>query len=107
MVEGFAAEAQRRSALQAVEEKRLSSSVSVEPQCGQRIERLSGTGPSVGCERGGAMPNSASLRRPSALMSSVVQAGESTVRTETSAMPCSCSTCSMSAVMASIAGQPV
>ena len=40
---------QRRSALQAVEENRLSSSVSVEPQCGQRTEQASsGTGPPAG-----------------------------------------------------------
>lgn len=53
------------------------------------------------------MPNSASLRRPSALMSSVDQAGASTVVTRTSRMPWAVRTRSMSADMASMAGQPV
>ena len=50
------------------------------------------------------MPNSRSLRRPSAVMSSVDQAGESTVRTVTSRSPCRRSTCCISADIASIAG---
>ena len=53
------------------------------------------------------MPDSASLRRPSALMSSVDHGGERTVTTETSRIPCSRSTRSMSEDIASIAGQPV
>src|SRR5690606_28832523 len=72
-------ERHRRSALQEVEPKRDTSSVSGEPHCGQGTcrrggSRASGTGPVGRCGAlpGGAIPYSASFRLPSAEIQSVV-----------------------------------
>ena len=86
---GSAQDRQVHSALQGVEPKWLISRVSGEPQCGQRTENASITGPSVACAAGpgGAIPYSRSLRRPLSLIQSVVHAGASTVRTRTWSAP--------------------
>ena len=55
---------------------------------------------------GGAMPYSLSLRRPSSLIQSVVQAGDSTVRTFALRKPARSSASSISRAIMFIAGQP-
>ena len=52
------------------------------------------------------MPYSLSLRRPSSLIQSVVQAGDSTVRTFGRRMPARSSASSISSAIMFIAGQP-
>src|SRR5690606_1687048 len=86
---------QRRSAVHEVGPNRETSSVAGEPQRGQRTTEVgggasaSGTGPARrGPTRsGGAMPCSASLRRPCGVIQSVLHGGESTVRTSTLRYP--------------------
>jgi hypothetical protein len=79
---------QPRSAVHAVGPNRLTSRVCSDPQRGQRT--VSGRRPNrtnTGPGRpgpagpGGAMPCSASARRPDSVIQSVLQAGASTVRT--------------------------
>ena len=71
-----------------VEPNRLISRVSVDPHRGHRTDSGIETGPAPGRRAGGgAMPYSRSFRFPSSLIQSVVQAGESTVRTVTSCQP--------------------
>src|SRR5512137_1476654 len=55
---------------------------------------------------GGAMPNAASLRRPSGAIQSVVHAGASCVTTRASAKPAAASASTIAAWMTSVAGQP-
>ncbi len=52
------------------------------------------------------MPYSTSLRRPSSVSQSVVQAGDSTVRTVASGMPARSSATPISTAIMFIAGQP-
>jgi hypothetical protein len=87
--------------------------VSGEPHSGQSARRgegpsCSGIGPAgrTGAVPGGAMPASASFRRPSGVIQSVLHGGDSTVRTSTCPYPASCSACTRSARMTPIAGQP-
>src|SRR5262245_52411434 len=99
----------RQSDLHAVEPKRDSSSVAGEPQCGQRTDRRSGTIPGRAAGPagpGGAMPAAASRSRPAGLIMSVLQAGDSTVRTSTSVAPAAVAATATSARITSIAGQP-
>ena len=56
---------------------------------------------------GGAMPYSRSLRRPSALIQSVLQGGASTVRTSASGKPPCASARRTSSAITRVAGQPV
>src|SRR5690606_11010254 len=65
------------SALQAVEPNSETMWVALSRHRGQRMGLSSNRARS----RGGAIPPCSSLRRPSGVMSSVVQAGENTVRT--------------------------
>ena len=69
---------------------------------------VSGIGPAAraAARPGGAMPASASLRRPASLIQSVLQAGENTVRTSTRAYPAPVSAAPMSWRISSMAGQP-
>jgi hypothetical protein len=103
---------QRYSALQAVAPKADRRSVRSLPQRGQataavrRMKRmgwpaLASTGP------GGAMPYSRSLRLPSSLIQSVVQAGARCMVTVTGPMPASVSASTTLCSMTSVAGQPL
>ncbi len=56
---------------------------------------------------GGAIPYSRSLRRPSALIQSVLHGGASTIRTSASAKPPSASARRTSSAITRVAGQPV
>jgi hypothetical protein len=102
----------RHIALHDVEPKRVSSSVSAEPHCGHATcstgRRPSGTstGPSAR-DAGGAIPYASSLRRPSSVIQSVVQAGDSTVRSSTSSHPCRARAARTSASISCMAGQPL
>src|SRR5580700_996571 len=105
---GSAQDRQVHRDLQGVEPKRLISRVSAEPQRGQRAARVRATGrPGCAAGPGGAMPNSRSLARPGTVIQSVVQGGDSTVRTRTSAAPDRSRTARASAAMTAVAGQPV
>src|SRR2546421_3525342 len=84
----------RNSALHAVAPNAAVRVVSAEPQRGHATSsrrvpaRVSGTGPErAGAAWGGAMPAADSLRRPSAGVQSLLQAGAGAVRTSTSAEP--------------------
>src|SRR6202012_4250412 len=81
----------RNSALHAVAPNAAVCVVSAEPQRGQatgsRRGRGGGTRPERAGAGGGAMPAADSLRRPSAVIQSLLQAGASAVRTSTSAKP--------------------
>jgi hypothetical protein len=75
--------------LHAVDPNRLICRVSAEPHRVQRTDSLTGTGPSP-CPpppEGGAMPAWRSFRLPPPVSQSVVQGGESTLRTVTSCQP--------------------
>src|SRR5690606_33034331 len=104
----------RRSALHAVALNRDTSSVSVEPHRGHRTRdgggtNVSGTGPEPWrrTRPGGAIPASASLRRPSAVIQSLDHAGRSTVRTSTRGYPARWRAWTGSSRMVSSAGHPV
>src|SRR5262245_18836486 len=102
-------------ALHAVEPNLLTSRLGGQPHRGQRGEHATWTGPEPGrgpdrlwspTGAGGAIPASTSLRRPSSVIQSVVQAGESSVRTSTAVAPRVSTASRTSAAIASIAGQP-
>ena len=108
VIEGFQAR-HSYSALHEVEPKRETSRVSSESQRGQRTLSASRIGPVGTAARplGGAISYSRSFRLPSSDIQSVVQAGDSTSRTDTEAKPAAVSASTTSSRIASIAGQPL
>ena len=88
--------------------------MSADPQRGQctacRVgKRSRGTGPGArrGAGPGGAIPPSASLRRPRGVIQSVVHGGSSTVRIRTRGKPAVDSRAAMEARISAMAGQPL
>src|SRR5229473_8217336 len=106
LVEGSRQLLQRHSALHEVEPNSDSTSVSPEPHCGHATCSTPNSARRELPASGGAMPYSRSLRRPSSLTQSVVQAGDSTVRTFEWRKPSRSSASSISSAIMFIAGQP-